>query len=272
VKSETRMLLADLKAAAQIGLPQSLDLAVDRLRGFPQVASNHPLSEAFFDQVILPAGAILSSPRLPLAWLRSLLEDPLAGVRAAAAAAVGVRCFEGKDISSQDLLRAGRDPRPEVRRALAESLGQAGKTGLPRLLDFITPWLEDPSVRLRQAALFSLAAAVRRSPAFALDHEGAILGLLDALHNDPDPDVRSALVAALVASAQAGLSRQLLSRMSRWADEADPAYWVISRSLSASWAAAYAQEALAILQNLEERAGQNSAISSARRALQRHQK
>jgi hypothetical protein len=89
MRAEVRSLLADFKAAARIGHPESLGLALDGLRALPEIAANQALPESFLDQVILPVGQVLVSPLLPSASLRPLLDDPLAGVRAVAAVALG---------------------------------------------------------------------------------------------------------------------------------------------------------------------------------------
>jgi hypothetical protein len=94
--------------------------------------------------------------------------------------------------------------------------------------------------------------------------------LLGPLGDDPDRDVRAALVDALGALAQAGLAEAVLDLLALWAAEARPNAWVISRVLSASWVAAYPSMAEAILHDLSLKSGTASQVKSAVEALTRY--
>jgi sugar diacid utilization regulator len=58
--------------------------------------------------------------------------------------------------------------------------------------------------------------------------------------------------------------------LSAWAENPDRYYWVITRSLSRSWAASHPNESLAILTHLAEIKGGRKKILNALKALQSH--
>lgn len=264
MKAEIRELLADFKAAARLGHPEGLQVALDGLRDLPEAAANARLSEAFIQQALLPLGRALAHPQLDLLYLRPLLEDPLAAVRAVAAVALAARFFAGAQVSEQDLRRAGRDHRPEVRAALGQALGQAGADQAEALLELLSPWLALPAgPRLRQAALLALPYLV---PVKGPD----LLPLVQPLADEADPQAQAALVTALVALAAGNQPGPVLDLLARWAAAVAPNEWVITRTLSASWAAGHRLQAEAILKVLETRTGPTRHIASARQALARH--
>ena len=269
MKAELRLLENDFKAAARIGQRESLEGAFARLRALPEAASNQPLSEAFLSRLVPALAASLALPRLPAAALRPFLKDPLVAVRSVAAAALGKRYQAGLEAPLQDLLKAGRDARPEVRRSLAESLGEAGAGDPARLWELVTPWIQDSSPRLRHSALLALAKR-SEEPGFIAERGRELLEQLEGLQSDPDPEVRGGLAAVLTAAARNGLHAPVLDALQRWAGEPEPSSWVISQVLSAAWAAQHLDRAGDILKTLEARTGLTRYVTNARRALERH--
>jgi len=261
MKSNYREFLTDLKAAALIGHPDGVAMALDGLRDQPLVAANQRMSEAFIAELLLPAGRILAS--LPAVDLRPLLGDPSAAVRTIGAAALACRSFVEVDVTSKDLHRAGGDPRTEVRAGLGGALSEAAYLDPSHLFSMGADWLKDPSPRLRQTALTFL-------PALASSHGERLLALYAALGKEDDNQVRAALVAALVGLARASQAGPILDLLAFWASGPSPNTWVIAKTLSASWAAAHPARALAILETIQSRAGKTKEITNALRALERH--
>ena len=262
MKSEIRELLADFKAAARIGHPESLQVALDGLRSMPEAASNAAFDESFQSQVVFPLGAVLAHPRLRRQDLLELLGDPLTAVRALAAVALAARYFEGEG-REEDLRRAGQDSREEVRDAAGKALGAYAGRNPAKLFSLVSTWLAEPSHRLRQTALLA-------APALIASHAEKLLSLVAGLQEDPDPGVQSALVALLIALAGAGHAEAVLALLSDWSGEPDPNAWTISKVLSASWAAGHARSAVEILERLEARTGRTRYVTNALRALERH--
>lgn len=269
MKAEIRALLNDFKAAARIGRRESLESAFTRLRVLPEVASNRPIPEAFLSQALLPLAESLASSGIDWAVLRPFLKDRLTAVRVVAAAALGLRFHTNGDSLSQELYAAGRDPRAEVRTALAQALGEAGKGQPVLLLGLVTPWLQDPSPRLRHTALLALAARAEEK-GFVIAFKDKLLEIFEVSHLDEDPEVRAGLAALLIAAARHGLAEAVLDRLKAWAQEPEPVSWVISQVLSASWAAEHLAGAEEVLNILEAQTGLTRYITNARRALQRH--
>jgi hypothetical protein len=256
-KSQVSAFLNDLKAAARLGHPDAIEMALEGMRSFPQVASNHPLGEGFIAQVIMPAGKILS--KLPAAQLHPLFDDHQTALRATAGVALAHRFGMGKDGNPKQLQIPAKDARPEVRTALAETLREQGEAHPERLLPLAEEWLVAPSARLRSTALGF-------TPALGQDS----LQTLETFKTEEHPEVRAALVEALQALAQNNLAEPVLELLSHWGAEPRPNAWVIGRVLSGSWAASYPQEVTAILQSLQKKYGDTKSIHNAIKALHRH--
>ena len=144
---------------------------------------------------------------LPEPAAKALLADADLRVREAAARAAGTR-----EVGALAVLLTG-DPARDVRRASAHALGAMRDE---RVADLLIPGLEDPDALVRAAVLHALAgllareAAVRRlcdalaserperrrASVYALAHLNAREAApeLARLADDPDPDVRLALV------------------------------------------------------------------------------
>ncbi|MBU0512574.1 MAG: hypothetical protein KKD28_04745 [Chloroflexi bacterium] len=261
MKAKIRELLRDIKAAALFGQPETIALALDRLRSIPAVAANNRMSGSLTEQVILPAGLSLS--RLESKHLRPLLNDPLAAIRAVGAVGLAHRFLLDKNTTQKDLRRPGSDPRPDVRTALGRSLFEAWEVDPERLLNLGTAWLAQPSPKLRHSALIFI-------PALAPTYGQHIVDLLEPMGADEDRDVRAALADALKNLAGAGLAESVLGLLAAWVTESIPNSWVICRVLSGSWAASHPAEVESILQELQSQTGKTSDISNALRALKRH--
>lgn len=263
MKASTREFLADLKAAVQIGHIQSLQSALNALQAFPEVAGNHPLSESFIQQTILPVAEILAARQVTTNFLLQNRREPLAAVRAIAAAALGIHFLRFQDATHKDLQLFATDSRPEVRAALAKALAREGAAAPKSLLALCVHWFNQPQPKLLECAL---RAAVGLVPT----HADYLLELLAAIQIGTDPNVNAALAGLLLTLAQQGHAQPVLALLTSWAGHPIPEAWIISQVLSGTWAAAYPREVESILKALEERTGTTSLITNVRRALQRH--
>ncbi len=261
MKTELKQLLRDLKAAALLGRPEALDIALDGLLALPGVAANDRLEAGFIEKAILPVGTALQT--LPAAQLRPLLDHHLAAGRAIGAVALAQLFLQGKNATPKDLRRPGSDSRSDVRLALGRALFVGATTNLEKLLAIGTNWLEEQVPKLRHTALLFI-------PALAKTHSTQIIELLSPLDQEEDFNVRTALVAAMTTMANEGLAAPVLTLLARWGSESSPNSWVICRTLSGSWASGYPAEVTAILQALKSKTRESSHITGAVKALQRH--
>ena len=261
MKADARQLLRDLKAATLIGNPAAVDMALNGLLALPGVAANDRMNPGFIEKVILPIGQALMP--LKTSHLRPLLDHPLAAGRALGAAALANQFIAGLDATAKDLRKPANDPRQDVRTALSQSLLVAGSQNPSKLLDLATPWLMNAAPKPRATALIFI-------PALAENYGKRVVGLLGPIGGDPDREVRAALVDALNALARTGLAESVLGLLALWAGEAQPNAWVISRVLSAAWAAEHPAEAESILRELSAKTETESQVKSAVEALARH--
>lgn len=259
MKAYLRELIPDLKAAARIGHPQSLQAALDGLRALPEVKGNSKMQPAFVESVIAPAGLALSARSLRLKLLEELLQDPLAGVRAASAAALGVRFAAGEDVPEAVLSKAGSDAREEVRFALAHGISRS-TVEHERISSLLHTWLGDRSPRLQESALLALLA-------LPFDLASELFSGLCALDPGLSEEVDKALMAALGSLAERGAAEDVLVCLESWARKDAPPLWVITRTMMRSWARAYRQKAMEILDILQARLGPMKEISSCRNFL-----
>jgi hypothetical protein len=261
MKNDIRQLLRDLKTATMLGNPEAVNIALDGLLAFPGVSANDRMNEGFIEKTILPVGQVLTP--LKTSQLRPLLDHDLAAGRAVGAVTLAHQFMSGKNATAKDLRKPANDARIDVRMSLGRTLLGIGSKAPEKLLNLATPWLMSTASKPRYTALIFI-------PALAESHGKRVVGLLGPLENDPDREVRAALVEALNGLAHAGLSESVLELLSLWAVEAHPNSWVISRTLSASWAADHPVEAASILKELLSKSGTTSQVNSAVEALARH--
>ncbi len=260
-KSHIRELLGNLKAAVRLGHSEAIAIALDELRALPIVAANDHLSAGHLDQLIRPAGEILS--HVSTDQLLVLSEDQLTTHRAISAVALAQRFFSGEDLDRSALLALAKDRRPEVRIALGETLRAVGEVDPERVLILLESWMGDSSPKVRATALIALPSVVQKESELAIT-------LLEPLKADQDRDVRAALVNALQAIAQMENADSILAMLASWSTDRHPNVWVITRTLSGAWAASYPKEVEAIIKNLHAQVGETKNITNALRALERH--
>jgi hypothetical protein len=270
MKAEIRELIADLKAAIWIGHPESLQVALDGYRGMPEISGNAALSQAFLKQAILPLGEVLASPRLDIKQIDTLLDDPLAGVRALGAVAVAGRFLAEQGVVVDDLDRPARDQRAEVRIALGETLVRQAGQNPKRLQALVSDWFGESardvqSSRLRHSGLIALRGLIP-------DFGDEVLTLLANLPTESDREVRLAHSETLISVAESGREEAVYRLLVTWSAEDEPDTWMIAKTLSAAWAARDLSQSEAILQALERRVGEDRAIERAKRSLARHGK
>jgi len=263
MRTEIHSLLTDIKAAARIGHAESLWAALDGLFDLPEVAGNPPMSEVFLTQAILPIGEALSHPRLKVATLRPLVNQPHAAIRAIAAVSLVRRFFRQGKVSLKDLRSLGKDPRRDVRAALAMAFAKVGEEDPQRLGEAVESWISSDSPRLRSVAL-------RMIPTLAERDTPKVLKILGGFDASSDPEERTALVKSLVKLAQDGLADEVLKLLGKWAEEPEANLRVVSKTLSRSWAAAHAGSSMEILTCLAAHFGPKKQITQALQALLRH--
>ncbi|MCH7480976.1 MAG: hypothetical protein IIC79_06255 [Chloroflexi bacterium] len=263
MNSHTRTVLTDLKAAVRIGHPESIQAALDGLRALPEVSSNQTLHEDFVSKAIVPMGIILSTPRLPFAIITSLEGDALAAIRAVAAAAYAVRYVEDESTAVDDLARWSNEPRAEVRAAFRLGILHSVDQRPRRALSLVSFCLASESPRLRQLGLQIIAGLPE-------EHCAAVIPILSSLNSESDPDINTDLVNAMNALANKGYAMDIISLLNDWIHADKYRSWVVTRTLSSSWAAEEPQAALGILRQLALQNGAHKQIVSALRALIRH--
>jgi len=268
MRSEIYELIGDFKAAVRIGHPDSLEVALEGFYVLPEVAGNAVLSDAFIHQAILPLGEVLAFPGLKLEQLKTLLDDPSAGTRALGAVALGVRYLKRLQVDAADLTRPGSDARRDVRQALGEALDRHAQLDPGRLLALLETWLRVrtkvvQSARLRYTGLVAIRGLM---PAYG----DQAMALLVAQPLESDIDARRAYVSALIYYAQNGYDEEVYDLLENWSKKPEPDTWIITKTLSAGWAAVNPERSETILRALEKQAAGGQAIERARRALVRH--
>lgn len=259
MNTDIRTLIIDIKAAARIGHTESLWVALDGLLDLPQVTGNRPMEEAFIEKAILPIGKALAAPRVQIAPIRALLDEPQAVLRACAAAALAYRGLQQDPLPVQQFNKPGKDSRQDVRRAFRLALADAAAEQPDKLSPLIEAWLDAPSPRLQTIAV-ALAPLL----------PDQALTFFAKLDNPSDPEVRAALVEAFTALAQAGQPNQVLDLLSDWARSRENNVWVICKTLSGSWAAQFPGEAIEILIALQPKADTPKQLINTLQALYRH--
>lgn len=240
-----RELLTDLKAAVIIGDPESVHLALERIRSAPD--------DSVPPSAMHPLGEVLA--RLPLEQLLPLLDDEDTLIRGMAAVAAAHLHQTGGAIPEEALLFAADDPAEEVRSALADVLAgdpaQAGRLA--------ADWLTNASTPVQQTGL----AMIQRLPRL----DAQLLALLEPLDSAEAHDFRAQLVETVSALGETDRHRFALDLLDTWAGRPDPNIWVITRALSAAWSQEHSAEAVRILNKLAGTAGE---IRSIQRARERH--
>ena len=264
MKTDLRTLLRDIQAAARIGHPESVWAALEEVLEYPQIAGNHHLDDAFLRQVVLPVGQALAHPLLQQAALRPLITHPLAGMRAIAGAALAERYLKGMNGTGlKDLGQLAQDPRQDVRQAVLLACALPKSSAPDKQTEIFESWLVQPSPRLQGLAL-QLLPYLPDKTVFAQ------LPKLEDYSPPQEPGVRRALSEAVSKLGQGEYGSQVFVLLSAWAENPDRYYWVITRSLSRSWAASHPNESLAILTHLAEIKGGRKKILNALKALQSH--
>ena len=263
MNSHIRAIITDLKAAVRIGHPESIQAALDGLRALPEVSSNQALHEDFVSKAIVPMGIILSTPQLPFAIITSLESDALAAIRAVAAAAYAVRYVVDESTAVEDLARWSNEPRAEVRAAFRLGILHSVDQRPERALSLVSFCLASDSPRLQQLGLQIVAG-------FPEEHCAEVIPMLSSLNSELDPDINTDLVNAMNALANNRYAEGILSTLSDWIQANKYSAWVVTRTLSSSWAAEEPQAALGILRQLALQNGAHKQIVNALRALTRH--
>ncbi|KAA3644904.1 MAG: hypothetical protein DWQ07_16000 [Chloroflexi bacterium] len=260
MNSEIREILTDLKAAARIGHADSLNAALDLVAQLDPVASNQSFEDGFIEQVLLPLGSALNAPLVPDAWLGELVSAPLAALRAMAAVALTQRYRAGNQQVEKELSDLSKDERADVRQCLVTALRQTEGDNSEHLFCLAQKWLQAASARTRACGLGLLSES-----GFS-----EALPLLETAHTDEDPDVRRALVDALLEMAARGHGQDIMQMLTAWTEETSPNVWVITKTLAGSWAVDHLASAEAILDKLAADENNAKRVESGRKALARH--
>ncbi len=261
MKTELKQLLRDLRGAVRLNHPQAVDMAMNGLLDLPGVASNDRMSEHTIDHVVLPVGEILAALRASL--LRPLLTHSLAIGRAVGGVALAHRLVKQSDTTPKDLQRPASDPRQDVRQALGKALLELSGAHPIKTYALAKSWLAQPGSRARYTALIFL-------PGLAPTHQAQILDLTRDLDEDPNRDIRAALVAAINTIARHGGAVSTLTLLAQWSSNPQPNSWVICRILSAPWAREHPSEVKSILRTLQSKTRESGDIQHALKALKRH--
>jgi len=261
MKNYTRTLIRDIKAAAMIGHIESLWAAIDHLAETPEVKGNHPLNDAFLNQVVVPVAQALSGPRVSKTALQPLLTHPKTAIRAVAFSALALRFLKNTNGTTLNELKVlAKEPRQEVREAVVTACQLAGPNAQEKSIELIASWLDDSSPRLQ-------GIAIRLLPNLPAGMAFQKLAQLTEAELPANPEIRSALITTINQLGKSGSSAQAVKLLLQWADRPETFYWVITRCLANSWAAEHTEESLQILTRLAKETGPKKKIRNALQTL-----
>ena len=253
----------DLKAAARLGAPEALDLALAALDDWPAFVANARLKEEDVKTVLVPLGELLAAPAVPEAYLYDLTRHPLAGARALAAAAFALRALRGEEAALPMARDLAADPRAEVRLAMVTALTRRGAEAPEALAALLRRWLTAARrPRLAATALQAVQSLARLRPEEALT---LLAETPPALRTAPE--VQRALGDALRQIAAQGLGADVLALLEGWQADGLPEEAVL-RALRGDWAHTHHARAAALLDALEARTGPSRALRRTRQRLQ----
>lgn len=264
MKSDIRILLRDIQAAARIGHTESLWAALDLLQDLPQVAGNHPMSESFINQVVLPVGEAVGAAQMNQSALRPLANHSLAVYRAAAGIALLRQYLDGRNGTTLQSVNAlAQDPRQDVREAIRLAALHANQADPQKLEELYQAWQSSGAPRLQ-------ALAYQLLPNLPGEIVLQKLETLEAEALASQPEVRKTLASTLSTLAANGHAEEVLAILARWASRPEPDHRIITRCLTNSWAARHPAESLQILTTLASRTGPKKRIRRALESLYRH--
>ena len=261
MKSNHRRFLSDLKAAVRIGHPEAVEMALNNLRTLPFVSSNDQLPVGFIKSVIHPSGRTLS--RRPVLELSRWCAHQLTAYRALAAASLAYRYMSAGDVDPKLLHNAANDNRSEVRLVLGQALSKLAEDNSTRSQILAVSWLQDDAPKVRATALGFI-------PSLAASSQHQIIGWLQPLGNDFHDGVRLALVEALKTMADAGHTEIIFALLEDWVSRPHPNIWLITRTISGSWAVSHPEEISGILMQIQSKTKGDKEITTVLKALQRH--
>lgn len=264
MKSDIRTLLRDIQAAARIGHTESLWAALDLLQDLPQVAGNHPMSESFINQVVLPVGEAVSAARMNQSALRPLANHSLAVYRAAAGIALLRQYLDGRNGTTLQSVNAlAQDSRQDVREAIRLAALHANHANPEKLAELYQAWQASGAPRLQ-------ALAYQLLPNLPGEIVLQKLETLEAEALASQPEVRKTLASTLSTLAANGDAEEVLAILARWAARPEPDHRIITRCLTNSWAARHPAESLEILTELTAQLGAKKRIRRTLESLHRH--
>jgi HEAT repeat protein len=155
---------------------------------------------------------------------------------------------DAPDLTLDLLFGLVSDEEASVREAAAESAGRLLDAEFPHLLARIERWRDDPSPRVRHAALVAVAGAARRERA---ERAEPLLRLIAPLLSDRDPLVRRSLGPSAVAALLQHYPSLAFEHLVQWSTSNDEqVLWNVAMAFTSSAAAELAKKALIVLRKL----------------------
>lgn len=263
MRSEIREIITDIKAATRIGLEDSLWLSLDSLLDLPQISGNPRMEEVFIRQVILPIGEMLAESNLRIDQLHPIGKTSHAAFRAICAVALTIRFINRNEGKVQELDAFGQDPRPDVGLSLAMTAKKHSGGNLIKLNELVTHFLKSKSSR-------TLSVAIRLLPAIAEYNSIMAFDYIQRIPYQTEPEIRLAISETLTEMALAGHGNRVLEYMKELVSQKEDNLWIITKSLSTSWASKYSIKSLEVLKSLIITYQFNKLIHNTLQALIRH--
>jgi len=257
-------ILGDLRAAARLGTEEALDLALEPLGEWEDFRANRRLPASAVRERLVPLGVVLAAPTVPLGYLRGLAEEPLAGARAIAAAALLRRYLAGEKNALAPLRRLAADRREEVRVAMLAALPPKGEMPAERLLAFLRALLSAKRFAPEAAALTAFVLL----PSLAESAPKEACALAKTVARDERPTIGKALGDALRECATTGAAKEVLALLKNLAAQNALPVETAARALRGGWHPPLIQERLALLKALETKTGGTRALRRTRTELE----
>ncbi|MBT3241418.1 MAG: hypothetical protein HON98_11015 [Chloroflexi bacterium] len=263
MKSEIREIITDIKAAVHVGLEETLWLSLDALLDLPEVSGNPKMEESFILQVILPIGETLATSNLTVDQLKAISKNSYAAFRSISAVALTFRYFSTDGELLRDLEGFIQDPRRDVRSSLSISAAKFGTNDQTKYKNLIDQFIQLNSPN-------SISVAISLLPTVADEYPNMAFAYLAQIPFSNDNELRRVFSEALTSIAQAGQGNGVLDLMNKLENRKEDYLWIITKSLSSSWAIEYPEKTFVILKNLTKKYQSHKLIRNAIKAFIRH--